>query len=130
MTRWARAPQGQRLRSKLLISTIGALFATSIVAVGQANAYHYDWSCYDAPYNWCIRDVAHNYNHHSVGNQSASTWTCSKLIRNSDGTNYGSVYCGAGSAGAYYAGDTGTKPLAYQENTIGGYYTLTSHDDW
>lgn len=112
------------------VATAVVIVATAIAFAPTAEAYHYDWTCLVAANTWCIRDVAHNYNHHSVGNESASTWTCSKLIRHSDGSNYGSVYCGAGSAGAYYAGDTGTKPLAYNGSDFGLSHNLTSHDDW
>jgi len=91
-------------------------YTVSMFRSGNSGAWDKKWYCHDVPRDtWCIFQVRHRYGHHAASNAERyprpSYVVCQKLIRDSDGGNYGTFACGDDHAAQSYSGTVLTKPL-------------------
>jgi hypothetical protein len=122
--------RGSRAWRRMVLAAalaVAALACTSSPA--SAYTYDYNFQLYDE--SWGSRWVAHNYHYLTMSSGSGTLYLCIKLVRTSNGANYGDVYCNYYGTGHHYAGDTGTYTFERYDSPYNlSPATFPVHEEW
>lgn len=124
--------RSRRRPARVVVAGLVVALVASLSSSATARAYTYDYqfnNMYDEI--WYTRGVAHNYHYLRGENGSSRNYICVKLVRTSNGANYGDVYCSYFRTGHHYAGDTGTRSFGRVDSDFNSNgHTLFMHEEW